>query len=611
MTAMKKFISIIICMATLLGMMPVLSFYAADDMLKLDEYKHFSSYEEHDVAYYEFIPTVSDYYRFYTMGYTDTRVEITDHTDYNLIGSDDDGGFKTNCNVAVYLEKGQLYRFIVSYEGYYADFYSCITRTSTTKTTGIAQNNTYTVEIDDNNTSKFFKYIPLTSGYYVFDSEGNNDSYGILYDSSWNLLAKSDDIANPNGFYLQYYLVAGETYYLEATQFDLFAQDSYTLTISATDVINHIEIIQEPYDTSIIYDYVNNYLYEDSANLEGLKVKLVYSDGTMTYWEYGDDDIENQNLKADFRFDEWGNLYYEIQTPFACDSFVMYRHENPIKEIKVKSAPEIVCFENTNGHYEVGFNYAIGAEIEYFHYDVPDLQNVELMVKFKDGTTLTVNPYEKIDSRLCGISTIQDAEQQWKIGRKNYVYIEYFGLWVEIPVKIVKNPIKSVILNSAPTDTYEFGNENYGVFLDDGKYMLTPHKLNGIMLTAIFTDGTTKTYDVSDFEFKSSGDCVVDGMPVRIDDVKVHGAGEYKVNLNFCGYDIAYDVTVVGAVKGDIDGDGDVSVMDATAIQLYIARLTDLTAQQLKCADTDGDSDVSVMDATRIQLYIAKIIEKL
>ncbi|MBQ8057429.1 MAG: dockerin type I repeat-containing protein [Ruminococcus sp.] len=59
---------------------------------------------------------------------------------------------------------------------------------------------------------------------------------------------------------------------------------------------------------------------------------------------------------------------------------------------------------------------------------------------------------------------------------------------------------------------------------------------------------------------------------------------------------------------GDVDGDKDISVMDATLIQLAISRQVTLTDVQINAADTDQDGDMNIMDATAIQLYVAKII---
>ena len=64
-------------------------------------------------------------------------------------------------------------------------------------------------------------------------------------------------------------------------------------------------------------------------------------------------------------------------------------------------------------------------------------------------------------------------------------------------------------------------------------------------------------------------------------------------------------------ILGDVDGDGEVSVMDATAIQLHIASLQTIPEDKLPAADADRDGDVSVLDATQIQLLVARLIDSL
>lgn len=70
---------------------------------------------------------------------------------------------------------------------------------------------------------------------------------------------------------------------------------------------------------------------------------------------------------------------------------------------------------------------------------------------------------------------------------------------------------------------------------------------------------------------------------------------------------IAKGAAVSGRL-GDVDGDGDITILDATSVQLHIASLKFLTADELSRADTDGDGEISIMDATAIQLFVAKII---
>ncbi len=64
-------------------------------------------------------------------------------------------------------------------------------------------------------------------------------------------------------------------------------------------------------------------------------------------------------------------------------------------------------------------------------------------------------------------------------------------------------------------------------------------------------------------------------------------------------------------VLGDVDGDGEVSVLDATAIQLYKAQLISLDEKSISLADTDKDGEVSILDATQIQLFKAELIPSL
>ncbi len=58
---------------------------------------------------------------------------------------------------------------------------------------------------------------------------------------------------------------------------------------------------------------------------------------------------------------------------------------------------------------------------------------------------------------------------------------------------------------------------------------------------------------------------------------------------------------------GDSDDDGEISVLDATAIQLHVALLDTLSEDGMELSDVDFDGDVSVMDATEIQLFIAQL----
>ena len=62
-------------------------------------------------------------------------------------------------------------------------------------------------------------------------------------------------------------------------------------------------------------------------------------------------------------------------------------------------------------------------------------------------------------------------------------------------------------------------------------------------------------------------------------------------------------------IRGDADGDGKVTVLDATRIQRYIAKMITEGEISMAEADADGDGKVTVLDATRIQRVLAKLCD--
>ncbi len=59
---------------------------------------------------------------------------------------------------------------------------------------------------------------------------------------------------------------------------------------------------------------------------------------------------------------------------------------------------------------------------------------------------------------------------------------------------------------------------------------------------------------------------------------------------------------------GDIDGDGKVTILDATSIQRHLAEIAMITDDRLVYADTDKDGKTTILDATQIQRLLAEII---
>ncbi len=83
----------------------------------------------------------------------------------------------------------------------------------------------------------------------------------------------------------------------------------------------------------------------------------------------------------------------------------------------------------------------------------------------------------------------------------------------------------------------------------------------------------------------------------------VYAAGPDYISL--VSQDQLIDDTSTEVLSGDADRDGDVTILDATRIQLYKAELIEEYEIDLIASDFDGDSFVTILDATRIRKTLA------
>lgn len=64
-------------------------------------------------------------------------------------------------------------------------------------------------------------FTPVSSGTYVFRSQGDLDTHAVLYEGAGTTFIRSDnDGGESNNFTIAHYLDAGVTYYLKVKAFD-------------------------------------------------------------------------------------------------------------------------------------------------------------------------------------------------------------------------------------------------------------------------------------------------------------------------------------------------------------------------------------------------------
>lgn len=63
-------------------------------------------------------------------------------------------------------------------------------------------------------------------------------------------------------------------------------------------------------------------------------------------------------------------------------------------------------------------------------------------------------------------------------------------------------------------------------------------------------------------------------------------------------------------VLGDLNGDGEVNIMDVGILRRYVAGLTTISADRLAAADLNGDGKVNIMDVGILRRYVAGLTDK-
>ncbi|MGN0450237.1 MAG: dockerin type I repeat-containing protein [Ruminococcus sp.] len=121
-----------------------------------------------------------------------------------------------------------------------------------------------------------------------------------------------------------------------------------------------------------------------------------------------------------------------------------------------------------------------------------------------------------------------------------------------------------------------------------------------------FKSGTQYTVKIpvtAEFEM---GD--IDTVTAKVNGKDAKFIAERKTGKIYAYYvEYTFDATK-DYMLGDVNGDGKISVLDATLVQKYLAGLVTLSDTQKAAADVNGDGGVSVLDATQIQKYIAGLI---
>ena len=192
-----------------------------------------------------------------------------------------------------------------------------------------------------------------------------------------------------------------------------------------------------------------------------------------------------------------------------------------------------------------------------------------------DSTGLTVNAiYDNGTEKEITDYTLSGYEST--VGVKT-IMVNYNDFTATFDVEVKEKPVQLLSINviKQPDKTVYVLGENLNT--------------EGMILLGRYSNGTVKTiedYSVSEL---------------------TNDVGEQTVTVSFAGLTAEFKVTVENKqlLIGDANLDGSITISDVTAIQYYLAELTEFTDEQLALADTNGDGEVNISDATHLQMFLA------
>lgn len=177
--------------------------------------------------------------------------------------------------------------------------------------------------------SEILSFTPTITGYYVFESRyDEHDTYGYVYDNSWQLLAYNDDGGDNNHFRIRYCFLEGQTYYLFARMYNPFTDDVLTVglerddTIQTLDLISNKEAVIEDYGAVAYFSFTpssaGNYAF--SSNTKDQDTFIYLYDAYWNLINYDDDSGEGFNFALNVYLNG-GETYY-LGTRFYSQSLV-------------------------------------------------------------------------------------------------------------------------------------------------------------------------------------------------------------------------------------------------------------------------------------------------
>ena len=339
-------------------------------------------------------------------------------------------------------------------------------------------------------------------------------------------------------------------------------------------------------DSGTGYVYDGNYVLMPH-DLTGLSFELGYSDGTKEVIDSDDIDMDLKQIDGymyeigEYLVTGAGNVQVTLSYKGMDITYSVTVVETPVDSINVTKAPD---------------------KYEYEDVYYADYTGMEIKVDFKDGTSETItatkdNMYYVLNGILhCYVSALNFdvcLVREFDINTEEYYTVVSCLGAVEFYDGIKYTQTRDI---EGITRVEDFS-----------------YNTDGMTVYVEYADGTEETLTYSPVDYYDYGDNVYEGFAMTENGITYFETALSSKNETSTTYRLYtllndVDVTVENLKIGDVDGDGKITVLDATAVQRHVAQLVLLSENELLAADVDKDSDVNVLDATFIQRFVAQII---
>ncbi|MGN0535847.1 MAG: hypothetical protein ACI4IR_07615, partial [Eubacterium sp.] len=408
----------------------------------------------------------------------------------------------------------------------------------------ISAGETKTVAIENGGDYYYFSFTPEVDGSYIFCSTGDNDTYGVLYDSEMYVLASNDDGIGLN-FLIVYNFEAGKTYIFGCKYLDNSATGSFDVELTENTVTGisftpaaELKFVEH---NNGFWDYDDNneeYFYYNIPWFSyGDVLTVTHNDGISVDYTYNNDNFVSENGETidnnSFRLDsdQYSNHwtvdkenYFTIKYMGAITQVPVTIVENPVASISFTPVKPIEFYENSGGFWNTNENG------EYYDYTIPWYSYGDVLtVTDKNGNsvdyTFSYNEYAFVSENgeiLDGNSLHLFSDQYsnpWTVGGDNFLTVQYMGASTQIPVTIVENPVASISFTPASPITFFENSDGFWNTNENGEYYeyTIPWFDQGDILTVTDKNGNSVdyTYDSNSDTFVSENGEIIKGNSLK------------------------------------------------------------------------------------------------